>query len=93
MLNLLKLLVVNSDCSDWLTCENTSDSLESIFKRLISEGDDGQLSLNVCGCNIMDVLKLTPQPTPPTDAEEGWLYAGTDHHLYYHNGTGWQQIV
>lgn len=42
--------------------------------------------------NITDVIKLTPTASPPTGATEGMIYADTDHHLYYHNGTTWIQI-
>jgi hypothetical protein len=40
---------------------------------------------------INNILHLTPQSTPGT-ASEGDVYAGTDHHLYYHNGTAWVQL-
>lgn len=39
-----------------------------------------------------DVLKLTPSASPPVTANEGDIYAGTDHHLYYFNGTDWKQL-
>lgn len=42
--------------------------------------------------NITDVIKLTPTASPPSGATEGMIYADTDHHLYYYNGTGWIQI-
>lgn len=42
--------------------------------------------------NITDVIKLTPTASPPTGATEGMIYADTDHHLYYYNGTGWVQL-
>ena len=42
--------------------------------------------------NITDVIKLTPTASPPAGATEGMIYADTDHHLYYHNGTTWVQI-
>lgn len=42
--------------------------------------------------NITDVIKLTPTASPPAGATEGMIYADTDHHLYYYNGTGWIQI-
>ena len=41
---------------------------------------------------IDDVLKLTPQADPPGTPVEGELYADTDHHLYYYNGTTWKQL-
>lgn len=42
--------------------------------------------------NITDVIKLTPTASPPAGATEGMIYADTDHHLYYYNGTGWIQL-
>jgi hypothetical protein len=42
--------------------------------------------------SITDVIKLTPTASPPAGATEGMIYADTDHHLYYYNGTGWIQI-
>jgi hypothetical protein len=37
------------------------------------------------------VLKLTPIATP-SNPTEGDIYAGTDHHLYYYNGSMWKQL-
>lgn len=42
--------------------------------------------------NITDVIKLTPTASPPAGATEGMIYADTDHHLYYYNGTSWIQL-
>lgn len=42
--------------------------------------------------NITDVIKLTPTASPPASATEGMIYADTDHHLYYYNGTTWVQL-
>ena len=42
--------------------------------------------------NITDVIHLTPTANPPSGATEGMIYADTDHHLYYYNGTGWIQL-
>lgn len=42
--------------------------------------------------SITDVIRLTPTASPPAGATEGMIYADTDHHLYYYNGTGWIQI-
>jgi len=39
--------------------------------------------------SITDVIKLTPTASPPSPAIEGMIYADTDHHLYYYNGTTW----
>ncbi len=37
-------------------------------------------------------MKLTLLTDPPSPAEEGMIYADTDHHLYYYNGTDWKQL-
>ncbi len=29
---------------------------------------------------------------PPSPPEEGMMYADTDHHLYYYNGSAWKQL-
>jgi hypothetical protein len=42
--------------------------------------------------NITDVIKLTPTASPPAGATEGMIYADTDHHLYYYNGSTWVQM-
>ena len=42
--------------------------------------------------NITDVIKLTPTASPPAGATEGMIYANTDHHLYYFDGTSWKQL-
>lgn len=41
---------------------------------------------------INDVLALTLKADPPSPAVEGMIYADTDHHLYYYNGTSWDQL-
>lgn len=41
---------------------------------------------------INNILKLTPINEPPTPASEGMIYADTDHHLYYYNGSTWKQL-
>ena len=43
--------------------------------------------------NITDVIKLTPTASPPSGATEGMIYADTDHHLYYYNGTSWVSMT
>ena len=42
--------------------------------------------------NITDLIKLTPTASPPAGATEGMIYADTDHHLYYFDGTSWKQL-
>lgn len=39
--------------------------------------------------SITDVIRLTPTASPPAGATEGMIYADTDHHIYYYNGTAW----
>ena len=36
-------------------------------------------------------IHLDPQ-AQPSSPQEGMIYAGTDHHLYYYNGTAWKQL-
>lgn len=43
--------------------------------------------------NITDVIKLTPTADPPSGATEGMIYADTDHHLYYYNGSTWVSMT
>jgi hypothetical protein len=38
------------------------------------------------------VLKLALRSDPPDPPAEGMIYADTDHHLYYYNGTAWKQL-
>lgn len=33
-----------------------------------------------------------PRANPPAAADEGMVYADTDHHLYYYNGSAWKQL-
>ncbi len=41
---------------------------------------------------IDSLIKLLPLDDPPSQVEEGMIYADTDHHLYYYNGTTWKQL-
>lgn len=77
-LNLLKLVVRDGDCEDWLTCDNASDSIESIIKRLIVETDDG-LAVAVCGCNgggSSDILFFDIGDTSTATPTEAEMIAG-----------------
>ena len=38
------------------------------------------------------VLKLPVLSSAPSTPLEGMVYCGTDHHIYYHNGTTWRQL-
>jgi len=37
-------------------------------------------------------IVFNPMADPPAAAEEGMVYADTDHHLYYYNGSAWKQL-
>ncbi len=63
--------------------------------------DGGNLSIILGGgvnggangyCYIRSVIALNPIDDAPTPAVEGMIYADTDHHLYYYNGTTWKQL-
>jgi len=43
--------------------------------------------------SITDVIRLTPTASPPAGATEGMIYADTDHHLYYYNGSTWVSMT
>lgn len=43
------------------------------------------------GVYLSDFIYLVPTADPPA-ADEGRVYAGTDHHLYFYNGTAWVQL-
>lgn len=46
-----------------------------------------------CGTStIGTALKLSPSNTAPNTPSEGMIYCGTDHHIYYYNGTTWKQL-
>jgi len=38
-------------------------------------------------------VALTPLASAPSPAAEGMLYAGTDHKLYFYNGSDWQEVA
>lgn len=42
--------------------------------------------------NLSAGIRLVPQALPPASAVEGDIYADTDNHLYYYNGTAWKQL-
>ncbi len=41
---------------------------------------------------FLNCIKLLPQALPPGSPAEGMIYADTDHHLYYYNGSTWVQL-
>ncbi len=54
-------------------------------------GADGSLQIDGA-VSLSKLLKLNPLDDAPSPAEEGMIYADTDHHLYYYNGTTWKQL-
>jgi len=56
---------------------------------------DGNVGIGVSSpartLHVKDVMRLEPQSSAPTGGK-GDLYAGTDGHLYFHNGTAWQEV-
>jgi hypothetical protein len=40
----------------------------------------------------VDSMMFRPRADPPATATEGLVYADTDHHMYYYNGTSWLQL-
>ena len=69
--------------------------------QILSLGGGGNVGINTISpseklevngnVKIDAVLKLTPIATP-SNPTEGDIYAGTDHHLYYYNGSMWKQL-
>lgn len=55
----------------------------------VQNGDTGT---SVLLDGAKSLLKLPPIADPPSPASEGMIYADTDHHLYYYNGTTWKQL-
>ena len=52
-------------CTPYLDCENTSDSMESLLKRLAVVDADGNLALNVRCCGEYEVEEEEePEPEP-----------------------------
>ena len=41
---------------------------------------------------LSSVIHLTPISYPGATPVEGMIYACTDHHLYYYNGSNWKQL-
>ncbi len=61
---------------------------------LVALGNSDNKAFVFGGSNvgINDVLTLTPIADPPSNPAEGMIYADTDHHLYYYNGSTWKQL-
>lgn len=83
-----------AECGEpYIDCTKHNESVESIFKRLISIDDDGNLALNICGCcSVFDFITLTPQAEPPADPDEGTIVYLSDTGLWVYNGSVWCQI-
>ena len=84
-----------AECGEnYIDCTKHNESVESLFKRLISVDEDGNLSLNICGCcTVFDFISLTPQDDPPADPSIGTIYVdnGGPHVLFW-NGEAWIQL-
>lgn len=77
----------NATGSDELYIDNSNTATPLIY------GDFATDALTVNGsCSITTFLKLTPTADPPGSPAEGMIYADTDHHLYYYNGSTWVQL-
>ncbi len=48
--------------------------------------------LHAASATFSTLVQLTPTADPPGSPAEGMIYADTDHHLYYYNGTTWKQL-
>ncbi len=48
--------------------------------------------LTTVSATFSQFVQLTPIATPPPSATEGAVYADTDHHLYFYNGSTWLQL-
>jgi len=49
-------------------------------------GENGQAA------TIQTIAKLLPTADPPGSPSLGWIYADTDTHLYFYNGSSWVQL-
>lgn len=82
----------NLTLSDRLVFDNVSRADDAtnasnaiIYGIMATNAVDQRLSINA-------VLKLALRADPPDTPAEGMIYADTDHHLYYYNGTAWVQL-
>lgn len=75
-------------------CIVTGNNTAAEFGIYTGAGSSKRLSVGYTGHVTLasGVLSLTPRAAPPEDGAEGMIYADTDHHLYYHNGTTWLQL-
>lgn len=68
-----------------LTFSITDDTTRGFVNHLVLDGKTNTATIN-------SILRLPPIADPPGSPLEGMIYADTDHHLYYHNGTTWKQL-
>jgi|WetSurMetagenome_2_1015567.scaffolds.fasta_scaffold835854_2 hypothetical protein len=65
----------------------TSFDSTSLSNRIDAIAED-TINITTDGISFM---YFVPRADPPT-ASEGMIYADTDHHLYYYNGSTWKQL-
>lgn len=87
------VVVLRVDTSDSVILGSDSDHV-AVAPGGISIGTTGDINLEASGgaVNITTALALLPSDDPPASPTEGMIYADTDHHLYYYNGTTWKQL-
>ena len=73
------------------TNEATARTSSMIYGVFAADFTTQTLNLNAT-VNINSVLSLTLRADPPGSPVEGMIYADTDHHIYYYNGSGWVQM-
>jgi len=87
----IKLFLRNSVIADTNAIEIADEA-----GTIISEGSvvDGTITGSgfVNTIDINGIMSLPVQASPPSPAVEGQIYADTDHHIYYYNGTDWKQL-
>ena len=59
---------------------------------LNEDGTDVWIGQNGQAATIQTIVKLLPTADPPSSPSLGWIYADTDTHLYFYNGSAWVQL-
>ena len=59
---------------------------------LDNNGTDVWMGENGQAATIQTIAKLLPTADPPGSPSLGWIYADTDTHLYFYNGSSWVQL-
>jgi hypothetical protein len=59
---------------------------------LDDNGTDVWMGENGQAATIQTIAKLLPTADPPGSPSLGWIYADTDTHLYFYNGSSWVQL-